>query len=173
MDSSRSALPDFYYFVFAAYEPLLCIIGFLGTLADPKSTHDGQAPWTLDVHPPDTLPRASLVTIIQLAHVCALMGVVNFFVLTAVRRHLSANPALQEKLVFSLLCPLLMGDIMHLYLTLWSQGDHKWDVFNWSPMLWATVGIGFTLIVPRVFWHLGIGRYMDSRDSYLLKQTPK
>ena len=31
--SPRSALPDFYYFVFAAYEPLLCILGFLGTLA--------------------------------------------------------------------------------------------------------------------------------------------
>lgn len=101
------------------------------------------------------------------------MGVVNLFVLTAARRHLSAHPALQEKLVFALLCPLLMGDMMHLYLTLWSLGDHKWDLYNWSGMLWATVGIGFTLMIPRICWHLGIGRYVDARDGYLVKQNLK
>lgn len=30
--SPRSAIPDFYYFCFGAYEPFLTTIGFLGTL---------------------------------------------------------------------------------------------------------------------------------------------
>ncbi|KAK0453760.1 hypothetical protein EV421DRAFT_707553 [Armillaria borealis] len=161
----HSALPDFYYFIFAAYEPTLCILGFFGALADPKSTHDGQAAWPSDSPPPDVLPRASLVTVIQLAHVCALVGVINFFLLSAVRKHLHALPALQEKFTFALLCPLLIGDLMHLYLTLWSLGDQKWDVRNWSPMLWATIGLGMTLLIPRICWHLGIGRYVDARDG--------
>jgi hypothetical protein len=33
----RSAIPDAYYAVFAFYEPLLCWLGFLGALADPKA----------------------------------------------------------------------------------------------------------------------------------------
>ncbi|KAF8897593.1 hypothetical protein BD779DRAFT_1465741 [Infundibulicybe gibba] len=151
-----SAIPDFYYFCFAAYEPFL-------------TTHDAQAPWPAGLPPPDELPRATRVTILQLAHVCALIGVVNYFVLSAARRHLHANPALQEKIVFSLLAPLLVGDVLHLYVTLWALGDLKWDVWNWSPMLWTTIILGLTLMVPRVAWHMGIGRYVDRRDGQLGK----
>lgn len=85
--------------------------------------------------------------------------------LTAARRHLSAYPALQEKIVLSLLTPLLLGDVLHLYVTLWALGDEKWDVYNWSFMLWTTVILGLTLMIPRIAWHLGIGRYVDKRDG--------
>jgi hypothetical protein len=105
------------------------------------------------------------VTIYQLAHVCALLGVVNLFVLTAARRHLDGRPALQEKIVRSLLTPLLLGDVLHLYVTLWALGNDRWDVLNWSPMLWTTVILGLSLMIPRITWHLGIGRYTDSRDG--------
>lgn len=65
---------QFYYYIFAIYEPALCCVGFLGALAyvfaldllfqipilhsDPKGTHDGQAP-----DPPTDvpLPTATLV----------------------------------------------------------------------------------------------------------------
>lgn len=104
----------------------------------------------------------------QLAHVCALVGIINIFVLTAARK-LNALPALQEKVVFALLAPLLLGDILHLSVTLWSLGDLKWDVVNWSPMLWTTVLIGLSLMIPRIAWHLGIGRYVDRRDGNFAK----
>jgi len=165
--SSRpsSAIPRSYYIIFAVYEPLLCLIGFIGACSDPKTTHDGQAPWPAHSPPPDKLPRASLVTVIQLAHVCFLIGVVNYFVLSAARKHLGSYPPLQEKIVFSLLTPLLIGDVLHLYVTIWALGDEKWKFSTWSPMLWTTIGLGLTLMVPRICWHLGIGRYVHSRDG--------
>lgn len=111
------------------------------------------------------------MTVIQLAHVCALIGVVNLFVLTAARRHLQSQPALQEKIVFSLLAPLLVGDFLHLYVTLWALGEQKWDVWSWSPMLWTTIVLGSTLMIPRIAWHLGVGRYVDSRDGICQKSS--
>ncbi|THV08486.1 hypothetical protein K435DRAFT_771973 [Dendrothele bispora CBS 962.96] len=165
MAPPTSAIPDRYYAIFAIYEPFLCAVGFLGAWADPKTTHDGQAPWPNDSPPLDELPRATLVTIIQLAHVCFLLGIINHFVLSAARRHLQNNVALQEKIVSSLLIPLLLGDILHLYVTIWALGDQKWNFREWTPMLWTTLGLGLTLMIPRICWHLGIGRYVDSRDG--------
>lgn len=170
MQPPQSAIPDFYYALFAFYEPALTILGFIGALSDPETTHNTQAPWPAHSPPPATLPKASIVTVIQLAHVCALMGVVNFFVLTAVRTHLASQVAVQEKIVRALMIPLLIGDVMHLYVTLWALGDEKWVLARWTPMLWTTVLLGLTLMVPRVMWHLGIWRYMDSRDSLVREQ---
>jgi hypothetical protein len=165
--SHPSAIPDFYFAIFAYYEPFLCIAGFIGALSDPKSVHDQQAPWPSGSPPPDPLPLATAVTVMQLGHVCALLGVVNFFVLSATRRHLHAQVALQEKIVGALLTPLLLGDVLHLYVTFWALGDHKWR--EWNGMLWITVFLGLTLMVPRIAWHLGIGRYVDWRDGRLEK----
>ncbi|KAH6914846.1 hypothetical protein BKA70DRAFT_1216939 [Coprinopsis sp. MPI-PUGE-AT-0042] len=161
----KSALPDFYYFCFAVYEPFLTTLGLLGAFADPTTTHNAQAPWPSNMEPFTELPRPTLVTTLQLAHVCALIGVINLFVFTACRRHLHENPALQEKIVYSLLTPLLIGDIAHLYVTFWALGDQRWVVEEWSPMLWTTVLLGLTLLVPRIAWHLGVGRFMGSRDA--------
>lgn len=188
MQPPQSAIPDFYYALFAFYEPALTILGFIGALSDPVTvtplfyaaswhmylmcfqTHNTQAPWPAHSPPPATLPKASIVTVIQLAHVCALMGVVNFFVLRAVRRYLASQVAVQEKIVRALMIPLLIGDVMHLYVTLWALGDEKWDFARWSPMLWTTVLLGLTLMIPRIMWHLGIWRYMDSRDSLRVRE---
>jgi hypothetical protein len=136
--------------------------------------------------PPDDLPLATRLTIIQLGHVCALLGLLNVWLLYAARTHLSLQPAVQEKvssscpifvspdspaakIVSALLTPLLIGDIAHLYFTLWALGDQRWNFQNWSPMLIITVVLGFTLLVPRVMWCAGIGRYVDSRDRQLPK----
>ncbi|KAF9567337.1 hypothetical protein CPC08DRAFT_773140 [Agrocybe pediades] len=169
--SPKSAIPDFYYFCFGAYEPFLTLVGFLGALADPLTAHNSQAPWVTDVQPYRTLPTATLVTILQLAHVCALLGLVNLFVLHSVRKHLKDKPALQEKVVFALLTPLLGGDIFHLWLTLWALGDQRWNFRDWSPMLWTTVILGVSLMIPRICWHLGIGRYVESRDATSFRHT--
>jgi hypothetical protein len=189
--SYTSAIPDVYYAIFAFYEPFLTILGLIGTFCDPKSVscnsnqfnlsfnsslppqaHDQQAPWPFD-EPPDSLPRATLVTIMQLAHVCALLGIVNIFVLTAARQHLSTQPALQEKIVASLLTPLMIGDVLHLYVTLWALGDERWQVAKWGAVLWSTVVLGFSLMIPRLAWHLGIGRFVYKRDGHPEKVVDK
>jgi len=143
-------------------------MGFVGALLDPEGTHNYQAPWP-NGPPPDELPLATRVTILQLGHVCALLGLLNLWLLNTVRVHLSLQPALQEKIVGALLTPLLIGDVAHLYITLWALGDQRWNIRNWSPMLIITISLGLTLLVPRIMWQLGIGRYVDSRD----RQSPK
>lgn len=105
-----------------------------------------------------------MVTVVQLAHVCALMGLINVFVLSAARQ-LRSQPALQEKVVTSLLMPLLIGDVLHISVTLWALGDVRWHVTEWSAVLWATIILGLSLLIPRITWHLGIGRYVHSRDA--------
>ena len=92
------------------------------------------------------------------------MGLINFSLLRTARRYLSNQPAIQEKIIGALLMPLLIGDVLHLVVTLWALGDVRWNFSQWSGMLWATVVTGFSLMIPRITWHLGIGRYKDSRD---------
>ncbi|KAL0949494.1 hypothetical protein HGRIS_009548 [Hohenbuehelia grisea] len=140
MMSPPSAIPDVYYAIFGVYEPFLTVLGFIGALFDPKTTHDSQAPWPQGIAPSDPLPRATLVTIIQLGHVCGLVGVVNAFLLTAARRHLATQVILQEKIVRALLTPLLIGDFLHLYVTLWALGDQKWD-FRKYVGIWELAGM--------------------------------
>ena len=60
---------------------------------------------------------------------------------------------------------LLIGDFLHVLITLWALGDRKWDVWSWSPLLWTTLLLGLTLLVPRAMWHLGIWRYVHTRDA--------
>ncbi|KAI0284335.1 hypothetical protein BGY98DRAFT_1105628 [Russula aff. rugulosa BPL654] len=153
MSLSRSALPSPYFAIFGIYEPLLTAMGFIGALMDPIKTHNMQAPWPAHIAPPQpcTCLRPS--------------GLINFFLLRAARRYLSAHPALQEKVVSALLTPLLIGDILHLALTFWALGDMRWNLSEWSYMLWLTVILGLSLLIPRVAWHLGIGRYTESRDG--------
>jgi hypothetical protein len=124
-----------------------------------------QAPWPPHISPPKHLPIATRVTVVQLAHVCGLLGLVNFFLLRAARQHLSTQPALQEKIVGALLTPLLIGDVLHLVFTLWALEDMRWDFSEWSVVLWSTVVLGLSLLIPRIAWHRGIGRYKESRDG--------
>ncbi|KAH9844256.1 uncharacterized protein C8Q71DRAFT_696888 [Rhodofomes roseus] len=170
MSSAPStALPTFYFAVFGLYEPLLTILGFMGAVLDPKTTHDQQAPWPAG-GPPVDMPLATRVTILQLGHVAGLLGLLNFFVLSACRKYLYSQPALQEKIVGALLKPLLLGDFLHIGITLWALGDSRWDVASWGGILWITVVTGFSLMIPRITWHLGIGRYVDNRDGYPAKK---
>jgi hypothetical protein len=191
MATPTSALPTVYYAIFAFYEPLLCWLGFLGAIADPKAvgdfqktlrpeltwlrlrlqTHDMQAPWPADSPPTDVLPRATYVTIIQLGHVCALMGTLNTFVLSAARKHLASQPGLQEKIVASILTPLVVGDVTHLVTTFWALGENRWDWRNYEVTLWIVNVTGISLLVPRVCWHLGLGRYVHMRDGVKVERA--
>ena len=187
-----SALPTFYWIVFGVYEPFLSLAGTLGAFLFPKQvsraylplrirglssfittgaqTYVQQAPWPDGQVPEGPLPKATLVTLLQLAHTCGLLGVLNVFVLSAARKHLWSQPAIQEKIVGALLTPLLMGDILHIALTLWALGEERWDISRWEGTLWATIVAGLTLMVPRLAWYLGIGRYVDARDGHAVKK---
>ena len=99
------------------------------------------------------------------------MGLLNIFIVTAARKHLASQPALQEKILRALFIPLLIGDILHLSVTLWALGDDRWVISQWTPMLWTTVLVGVSLLIARVMWHLGIWRYTDARDRAACQGT--
>ena len=135
-----------------------------------QKTYTQQAPWPDHELPQGALPRAAIVTLMQLAHTVGLLGSLNAFVLWAARKYLWSQPAIQEKVVGALLTPLLLGDFLHIFLTLWAIGDDRWDVQRWQGTLWITIITGIILMVPRLAWHLGVGRYMESRDGYVVKK---
>jgi hypothetical protein len=91
---------------------------------------------------------------VQLAHVCGLLGLINFFLLRAARQYLSSQPVLQEKVVAGLLTPLVIGDVLHIAFTLWALGDVRWNVSEWTVVIWLTVLIGLALFIPRIAWHI-------------------
>ena len=107
---------------------------------------------------------------LQLAHTVGLLGMINIFILWAARKHLWSQPAIQEKVVAALFTPLLLGDFLHIVLTLWALGEDRWDVSRWEGTLWVTIVTGMTLMIPRVAWHLGMGRYVEGRDGQLGKK---
>ena len=105
------------------------------------------------------------MTLLQLAHTVGLLGSINFFILWTARKQLWSQPAIQEKVVGALLTPLLLGDVLHIVLTLWALGEERRGVSQWEGTLWVTVVAGFTLMIPRMAWFLGVGRYVDARDG--------
>lgn len=104
-------------------------------------------PWPVGDAIPETLPAATTVIVLQLAHTCALLGIINFFVLTAVRD--IRSPALQEKMALSLFTPLVLSDISHILVTLYGIGDTRWNIDEWPSIVWITIITGLTLLVPR------------------------
>jgi len=40
-------------------------------------------------------------------------------------------------------------------------------------MLWTTNLLGLSLMLPRMAWHLGIGRYVDTRDGSQTRITSR
>jgi len=104
-------------------------------------------PWPVGVTLPQTLPTATTITMLQLAHTCGLLGVINIFVLTAIRG--LRSPALQEKMATSLFTPLLVTDVSHILVTFYGMGDTRWRVDEWSSIVWITIITGLTLLIPR------------------------
>lgn len=104
-------------------------------------------PWPVGAALPEALPAATTVTVLQLAHTCALLGIINFFVLTAIRD--LRSPALQEKIAMSLFTPLLVSDISHILVTLYGIGDTRWHIDEWPSIVWITIITGLTLLIPR------------------------
>lgn len=84
---------------------------------------------------------------LQLAHTCGLLGVINIFVLTAIRD--LRSPALQEKMATSLFTPLLVADVSHILVTFYGMGDMRWRVGEWPFIVWITIITGLTLLIPR------------------------
>ena len=185
-----TALPWSYWILFGLYEPLLAISGFVGAVADPKKVSefeplrllsvptpilykapDAQAPWPSGSAPSDPLARATQVTMLQLAHVIGLLGLINLLVLGAARKYLFAHPVLQEKIIGALLTPLLIADVVHISITWWALGESRWHIWDWSGLLWITFLTGFSLLVPRIAWHIGVGRYVDRRDGQACRKA--
>ncbi|KAF8989256.1 hypothetical protein BDQ17DRAFT_478317 [Cyathus striatus] len=155
MTKSPSFLPNFYYYWFSVYEPVLVTAGFVGTLLNPLQTYNAQAPTTPSSN--NGLTVNSLITTLEFSYLSFVIGLVNLFFFRAIRTNsfLMHNPKAQRGLIRAMLVPLLAGDILHLMVTLYAvhaAGYTWWDVASWSSTTWTSVSVGMTLTIPRLAW---------------------
>ncbi|EAU83185.2 hypothetical protein CC1G_07867 [Coprinopsis cinerea okayama7 len=206
-----SAIPLTYMLFFGVYEPLMGILCFAGSLIDPVQFHNSQAPcqWPstttttastaaassiTNPPPPTTLPLATRITVTLLGHTSSLLGLVSFFVLWTARTQLSRRPLLlkyQEKVVKSVLWPLLFGDFFRLgcWVVVLREFGALREFGGWDGVVQGVatgkgmegvvrafeelntkvnlVGMMMSVVtlVPRVLWFLGVGRYVHRRDG--------
>jgi len=113
----------------------------------------------------EALPPIAHAIICQLAIAHGIIGFINASVLRAVRE--LPSPALQEKIARSLLVPLVVGDVLHIFGTFYGIGDVRWKMKDWPQILWLSIVVGTALFVPRVCWLLGVGRHVETRDGRL------
>ncbi|KAF9780145.1 hypothetical protein BJ322DRAFT_1221113 [Thelephora terrestris] len=159
----KSAVSTFYYVVFGVIEPLLTLASLLEAVLDPEKLINRHGPWKSDFKGAPGVPPVTAREIacqIALAH--AVIGLINASVLRAIRR--LPSQASQEKIAKSLFLPLAIGDVSYLFEVLYGTGNVRWKFGDW-PRINVIVGIGF--FIPRVCWLLGIGRYVETRDSRL------
>jgi hypothetical protein len=87
------------------------------------------------------------------------MGLVNFSIINAARRHFTQDPKAQEVVYKALFTVLMFGDFAHIGVTLYAMGpEMSWEFGSWSALTWVTIASVVTLLVPRALWHLGVGR---------------
>jgi hypothetical protein len=133
----------------------------------------------MDQAPLAPLPTATYVTVVQYGHFRFLFGMSNAIYIPLVLKHLAGNLALQETFLTAFLGPLLIGDLMGIIFALWGHGrlnlgeigmDGQSEFVkavssesDWS--LWVLLVLEMSVLIPRLMWVLGIGRYLHRRDG--------
>jgi len=162
--SRKSAVPTFYYVVFGIVEPLITFASLLEGIFDPgkvrtsakcykrklRSTQmiSRHEPWLSSfTEASGTLPPTVHAVVCQAVVTHAIIGLVGASVLRAIVR--LPSPALQEKIARSLLIPLTVGDVLHLFGTFYGICDVRWKTRDWPQALWLSVIIGIALLIPR------------------------
>jgi hypothetical protein len=108
------------------------------------------------------------VTLLQLIVVLLAAALTSVSFIHTTRRYFAHDPAAQEIIYRSLFGVLLLSDVAHMYVTLYGMGpEMRWAFGKWTGLIWVTIGVTITLLIPRVLWHLGVGRdvVIESRNA--------
>ncbi|KAL4821030.1 hypothetical protein BDW67DRAFT_76458 [Aspergillus spinulosporus] len=154
-------LPTWPHIVFAIFEPITLIGGWLAPLLDLQGFVVGQipsipAPEELEVH------GTSFALACQLANVYGLLALLGAGVLYA-----SSEP----KVLRNYLVALAIGDVGHIYVTYLAMGSELFfDVSGWNVLTWGNVGVTAFLFVNRLLYCLGVFGYAEGGSVKELKK---
>jgi hypothetical protein len=125
---------------------------------DPFQVHDQKTPWPEE----KPLPLATRVVMIQYAHFDFLFALCNLIFLPLLKSYLAGQLELQEKFLMPYFRLLLLGDLAHVGFAVWGW----WDVgfWGWSVEKMGRMFLTLTVLLPRLAWVLGFGRYVHERD---------
>ncbi|KAI9793591.1 MAG: hypothetical protein M1833_000736 [Piccolia ochrophora] len=138
-------LPPIPKYVFAVFEPISLVAGFISAVSNPALFTSSQIP---RASPETPLSPHGLMTVLQLGSLYLLMAFVAiaiFYTTTEV------------KVVRAYVFALLLGDIGHLGMTYYVLGfDQFADIRGWNAMAWGNIGITMGLFITRTSYLLGL-----------------
>ncbi|KAK1224705.1 hypothetical protein PQX77_012378 [Marasmius sp. AFHP31] len=176
--SDFPALPGFYKLLFLYLEPASTCIPGLMILFYPGATwfHHQLIPSSTEPLPKGFLDDRTNMAIWQLAGCYFLLGMISSFVFRAVRTALKNDPSRQEQVVGSLLIPLAIADIIHIFSSFVGLPPHlRFNVLEWNGTTHGNITITTVLFLVRSCWFLGIGRqryyFGQSNDKIAAKRN--
>ncbi|KAL4991507.1 hypothetical protein BDW68DRAFT_152156 [Aspergillus falconensis] len=140
-------LPTWPHIVFAIFEPITLIGGWLAPILDLQGFIADQipsspAPRELEVH------ATSFALAYQLANVYGLLALLGAGVLYATS---------EPKVLRNYLVALAIGDVGHIYVTYLAMGPKLFfDVHRWNALTWGNIGATGFLLVNRLLYLLGV-----------------
>jgi hypothetical protein len=107
---------------------------------------------------------------IQYAHFDFLFALCNLIFLPLLTSYLVGQLELQEKFLTPYLRLLLLGDLAHVGFAAWGWwGAGLW---GWNLERWGRTVLMMTVLLPRLAWVFGLGRYVHKRDQTKVKRIP-
>ncbi|KAL4922240.1 hypothetical protein BDW62DRAFT_173311 [Aspergillus aurantiobrunneus] len=143
--------PTWPHIVFAIFEPITLIGGWLCPILDLQSFVIDQIP---SLEPKEfEIHATSFALAYQLANVYGLLAILGAGVV-----HATSEP----KVLRNYLAALAIADIGHIYVTYLAMGwELFFDVGGWNLLTWGNVGVTGFLFVNRLLYFLGVFGYAE------------
>ncbi|KAL4863784.1 hypothetical protein BDV12DRAFT_22400 [Aspergillus spectabilis] len=155
--------PTWPYIVFAIFEPITLIGGWLCPILDLQGFVADQIP-SATPKPKIDIHATSFALAYQLANVYGLLALIGMGVL-----HATSEP----KVLRNYLIALAIADIGHVYVTYLAMGPELFfDVRGWNVLTWGNVGATGFLFVNRILYFLGVFGYAQT-NSVVDKEEKK
>ncbi|KAL4805537.1 hypothetical protein BDV18DRAFT_21131 [Aspergillus unguis] len=149
--------PTWPHFVFAVFEPITLVGGWLCPILDLQKFVTNQIPSLKDA-PVDIHPT-SFALAYQLANLYGLLALIGAGIL-----HATSEP----KVLRNYLAALAVADIGHIYVTYLAMGPELFfDIGGWNVLTWGNVGVTGFLFGNRLLYFLGVFGYAGYENEAL------
>ncbi|KAL4971775.1 hypothetical protein BDW66DRAFT_145463 [Aspergillus desertorum] len=154
-------LPNWPHIVFAVFEPITLVGGWLAPILDLQG-------FVVDQVPSSPAPKelkvgaSSFALAYQLANVYALLALLGAGVL-----YVTSEP----KVLRNYLVALAIGDVGHIFVTYLAIGPEQFfDVRGWNALTWGNIGVTGFLLVNRLLYLMGVFGYAEGIAGRELKK---
>ncbi|KAL4906847.1 hypothetical protein BDW74DRAFT_176452 [Aspergillus multicolor] len=156
--------PTWPHLVFAVFEPITLIGGWLAPILDLQGFVLDQVPSSSPAAPREVeIHATSFALAYQLANLYGLMALLGAGVFYATS---------EPQVLRNYLVALAIADVGHIYVTYLAMGPELFfDVAQWNVLTWGNVGVTGFLFVNRLLYFLGVFGY--AQDGPVDKQKKR